>query len=199
MKCAEIMTKEPKMCVPDDEVAVAINLMWDHDCGDIVVVEDMESKQLISIVTDRDIAMSVVRCNYSHPFHVRVRDCMAPYVIACQPEVTIETAIELMSIHKIRRIPIVDENSCCIGIISQADLLLHASDIKPVVDMLQQISAPRNISESDESRILMESDQGEETFTDSNHEELELVESATKEVLQNKSTKKKKQVVMSEA
>ena len=101
MKCCEIMTLNPKVCVPDDEVAVAINLMWDHDCGVVPVVKNHESKELVGIVTDRDIVMSVVKHINAHPSQVKVNDCMALLVIACQLDDPIEKAIELMSNHQI--------------------------------------------------------------------------------------------------
>jgi CBS domain-containing protein len=147
MKCAEIMTMNPQMCVPEDEVAVAISLMWDHDCGAIPVVMDSESKKLVGIVTDRDIAMHVVKHACLHPSQAKVSDCMVTSVITCQPEDSVEMAIKLMSEYQVRRIPIVDENGSCMGIISEADLLLRAIDVKseymkPVLTALQQISAP---------------------------------------------------------
>jgi len=142
MKCADIMTLNPKMCVPENEVAVAINIMWDYDCGSVPVVKDIESKELVGMVTDRDIAISVVKHFNTHPSQIKVSNCMASLVFACQQDDPIETAIELMSENLIRRIPVVDENGCCMGIISQSDLLLNAGDIAPVVTMLQRISTP---------------------------------------------------------
>jgi len=142
MKCADIMTLNPKMCVPENEVAVAINIMWDYDCGSVPVVKNIESKELVGMVTDRDIAISVVKYFNAHPSQVKVSDCMAPLVFACQQDDPIETVIKLMSENQIRRIPVVDKNGCCMGIISQSDLLLNASDIASVANMLQRISTP---------------------------------------------------------
>jgi CBS domain-containing protein len=140
MKCAEIMTINPVMCVPDDNVSVAINLMWDYDCGNIPVVKDMESKELVGVVTDRDIVMSVIKHINAHHSQIKVGDCMASPVITCQPEDSIEKIIDLMGEHRVRRIPIVDEKGCCLGIISQADLLLNVSDIESVINLLRLIS-----------------------------------------------------------
>jgi CBS domain-containing protein len=147
MKCAEIMTMNPQMCVPEDEVAVAINFMWDYDCGAIPVVMDSESKKLVGIVTDRDIAMHVVKHACLHPSQAKVSDCMVSSIITCQPEDSVEMAIKLMNEYQVRRIPIVDENGSCMGIISEADLLLRAISVKseymePVLAALQQISIP---------------------------------------------------------
>ena len=56
MKCKEIMTEDPVCCLPDDEVAKAAQLMKDEDVGVIPIIEDEETKTLLGIVTDRDLA-----------------------------------------------------------------------------------------------------------------------------------------------
>jgi len=33
MKCLDIMTMDPMMCVPEDAVSIAIGIMWNNDCG----------------------------------------------------------------------------------------------------------------------------------------------------------------------
>jgi CBS domain-containing protein len=52
----------------------------------------------------------------------------------------------LMSIHQVRRMPVVDAEGCCIGIISQADLARAAQDGKRVTEhelaiVVERISA----------------------------------------------------------
>ena len=145
MKCAEIMTPNPQMCTPEDNVAVAVNLMWDYDCGAVPVVKNLESKELVGMVTDRDIAMHVIRHAYVHPSEAKVGDCMVTNVIACQLEDSVEQAIQLMGENRIRRLPVVDPNGICVGIISQADLLSRAAtDMEAVIALLQQISIPHS-------------------------------------------------------
>ena len=147
MKCCEIMTPNPVMCVLEDNVSFAINLMWDCDCGCVLVVKDMENKELSGIVTDRDIAMHIAKHAYVHPSQARVADCMSSPVIVCQLEDSVETVIGLMGEHQIRRVPVVDKDGCCAGIISQTDILLHAGDIgntEVIVAVLQSISTPHD-------------------------------------------------------
>ena len=140
MKCAEIMTMNPKMCVPEDNVTVAVGLMWDFDCGVVPVVKDLESKELVGIVTDRDIAMHVVKHAYTHPGEVKVNDCMSFNVISCQSEDPIESALSAMGAYRIRRIPIVDLNGSCVGIISLSDLLTHAEGMEQdIISIMKQI------------------------------------------------------------
>jgi len=155
MKCVDIMTRSPMICVPEDNVAVAIDLMWDNDCGCIPVVKDMDNKELVGIVTDRDIVMCTVKHMNMHHSQIRVSDCMSSPAIFCLPEDPIEKAIELMSEYKVRRMPIVDENQACLGIISQSDFLLKfidmetvIDDMESIIDLLRKISVPYSKEES---------------------------------------------------
>ena len=149
MKCAEIMTESPKMCVPEDRVTVAVKIMWNYDCGAVPVVKDLESKELVGMVTDRDIAMHVVGHAGVHPSQGKIADCMSSPVVCCQLEDPVETVIQVMSENQIRRIPIVDQNGCCVGVISQADLLSSVTDIEPVIAVLRQISTPHSKSQKE--------------------------------------------------
>lgn len=60
MKCRDVMTRDPALCIPTDPASMAARLMRDHDVGSIPVTEDRKTKRLVGIVTDRDIAISVV-------------------------------------------------------------------------------------------------------------------------------------------
>jgi|GEM_PF-478236 len=146
MKCAEVMTQDPKVCLPDDYIAAAVDIMWDHDCGSVPVVKDLESRELVGIITDRDIAMHVVRHAFVHPSQVKVRDCMSSPAVSCKSTSFVKTAAKMMSEHRIRRIPVVDKTGRCVGTISQADLL-RIGDVDLIIDVLRRISVPHGKSQ----------------------------------------------------
>lgn len=56
MNASDLMTKEVHSCLPQDELQRAAQLMWEHDCG-IVPVVDPE-QHVIGVITDRDICMA---------------------------------------------------------------------------------------------------------------------------------------------
>lgn len=56
MKAQNIMTPDPACCTRNDTAQRAAELMCDHDCGCLRVVEDQESKRVVGVVTDRDLA-----------------------------------------------------------------------------------------------------------------------------------------------
>jgi len=60
MTVATVMTACPACCTPSSSLTEVARLMVDNDCGEIPVVEDMQSRKLAGVVTDRDIATRVV-------------------------------------------------------------------------------------------------------------------------------------------
>ncbi len=56
MKIEKAMTKEVLSCSPSDSLNRAAQLMWEGDCGALVVV-DKEHDRVVGMVTDRDICM----------------------------------------------------------------------------------------------------------------------------------------------
>ncbi len=168
MKCSEIMTKNPKMCIPDDNIAVAAGLMWDYDCGSIPVVKDMDSKELVGIVTDRDIAMHVVKHVYAHPRDVAVSDCMSTNIIFCYPEDPIESAMKAMESNKIHRVPVIDQNNSCIGLVSMSDLMICMEGMdEKIIAMMQGIYSrpacePTEKAKDDKSTDIAESSKTDE-------------------------------------
>ena len=49
MKAGELMTAQPACCTPEDTIRLAAQLMREHDCGCIPVVEDPESKRMVGV------------------------------------------------------------------------------------------------------------------------------------------------------
>jgi CBS domain-containing protein len=138
MKCYEIMTPDPKVCIPEDDLADVAEFMWTHDSrdsmifGDLPVVSDLESRELIGMVRYRDLAIHMLGHSYEHPSKVKVSECMSSSVVACRAEDTVETVAQLMSNRGVGRMPVVDENGCCIGTVSWANLLSHGFHTGPV-------------------------------------------------------------------
>ncbi len=59
-KCNEVMTKNPMCCLPNDSALKAADLMKSGNIGSIPVIENEETRKLVGIVTDRDLALKVV-------------------------------------------------------------------------------------------------------------------------------------------
>jgi len=137
--CGDVMTSDPFCCLVQDNSVKAAQLMKEQNVGSIPVVEDVTSRKLIGIVTDRDLALHVVAQNLN-PSEVRVGDAMSRDLIVCHKEDSISTAIEAMAVNQVRRIPIVDQDNRIVGIIAQKDLALRLRDSETTGQLVAEIS-----------------------------------------------------------
>jgi CBS domain-containing protein len=122
MKAKELMTTNPACCTPDATAQQVAQLMEENDCGCIPVVEDGESRFLVGVITDRDLALRGVARGRSP--ETPVKELMSTDVSAVQPDDTVDRVEELMADLQVRRVPVIDADGCCVGIIAQADLAL---------------------------------------------------------------------------
>jgi CBS domain-containing protein len=120
-KCEEVMTKNPVCCLPNDTVAKVAQLMRRDDIGSIPVIENEETQKLVGIVTDRDLALKVLSEGRDAK-STKVDAVMTRNLVTCHPEDDLQKALDAMSDHQLRRIPVVDNNNRILGILTQADV-----------------------------------------------------------------------------
>lgn len=156
MTCREVMTPNPSCCVPSDSVAMAAQIMKREDVGPVPVVSDYNSRRLVGILTDRDLALSVV-ADGRDPHNTRVDEVMTRNPVTCREDDNTSDAIRLMSEHQVRRVPIVDEVGSLTGIIAQADLARY-EDEEDVGELVEDISQPYGGSGWDSGRERFDRD-----------------------------------------
>lgn len=88
--------------------------MIECDCGEIPVVDDKERMRPIGVVTDRDIVVRAVAAEQDTR-ELKASECMTSPCITTTPEASLDECLELMQQHRIRRVPVVDENGGCCG------------------------------------------------------------------------------------
>ena len=140
-RCKDVMTSDPACCLPDDTVDKVAKLMKKEDVGPIPVVEDMRTKRLIGIVTDRDLVVKVI-AEGKDPSSAPVKAVMTSDPVTCFAKDEVEVAMDAMAGHQIRRIPVVDESNCVIGIIAQSDVATKTRDKEKTAEVLEEISKP---------------------------------------------------------
>lgn len=135
MQLKEIMRKRPYIvtCNPNDFVVEAAKKMDEYKVGCVLVTEDGSIK---GILTDRDIALSVV-AQERDPKQVQLHEIMNTNVITGRPDWDLFEATRLMAEKKIHRLPI-EANGRLEGFISLADL---APIIKGELDSFLEIEA----------------------------------------------------------
>ncbi|HOA74651.1 MAG TPA: CBS domain-containing protein [Phycisphaerae bacterium] len=121
------MTRDPACCEPDSTVQQAAQLMVDCDCGEIPVIESEQTRRIVGVITDRDIACRVV-AQGRDPRGTKVREVMSSPVVTVTPETTVEECCRIMEQNQVRRVPVIDQSNRCCGIISQADIAQTADE-----------------------------------------------------------------------
>ena len=106
-KVREIMTSDPVCCTPQDSVTEAAQLMKREDVGSVPVVKDRKTKKLVGIVTDRDLALKVL-AEGRDPNNIEVEAIMTRSPVTCREDDDLESCLDGMEKHQIRRMPIVD-------------------------------------------------------------------------------------------
>jgi len=136
-----MMTKHPVCCLVSDKVDTIAQMMQTQDVGAIPVIENHASKKLIGIITDRDLAVRVVGASREMSSTL-VGDIMTTNPVVCHPGDDVYKALETMATHQVRRIPVVDTYGVVMGIITQADLVIHLHNHDKFGQMIGQISQP---------------------------------------------------------
>lgn len=157
MQVHDLMTRPAASCWTTDVLSRPAQLMWDHDCGAIPVL-DRRTEKVVGMITDRDICMATLTRD-ERPSALHVHEVMSRTLVACAPNDSIAHAEALLREHQIRRLPVVDDQHRLQGIVSLADLarLADRELSRPVkvvapeelTDTLSVICQPRPATRAD--------------------------------------------------
>lgn len=103
---------------PNETVFEALRMMADKDIGALVV---MQGDKIVGVLSERDYARKVILLGKSSK-ETLVSEIMTSPVVTIHPDQTVEEAMEMMNRHRVRHLPVV-ENEQLIGIISIGDVV----------------------------------------------------------------------------
>jgi len=107
-----------------DTVYSAIKKMNEMKVGALVVVEDDKP---VGMISERDYLNKVILRGFSSK-DITVNDIMTREIVTIPPHVTAGDCMEIMTERRFRHIPVVDEHSKMIGLISIGDLVKSVMD-----------------------------------------------------------------------
>lgn len=141
MKAQDIMARNPRCVTPQTSIQEAARLMKSEDVGALPVVESDSSRKLVGIITDRDITIRAV-ADGRDLGSATVRDVMSKGAATAKVSDSVDDVMKVMGREQVRRIPIVDERDQLVGIVSQADVVLKASNDSKSERTVEKISEP---------------------------------------------------------
>jgi CBS domain-containing protein len=146
MKIARLVHRSVMFCTTHDSLERAAQLMWECDIGCLPVVD--AQGHIAGMITDRDVCMAAYMQG-TLLRAIQVADVMSKQVYSCHEDVEIDAIERVMRQHQIRRMPVIDDDSHPVGIISINDLARAASvgqlPASEVAFTLAAVSAPRSV------------------------------------------------------
>ena len=104
-----------------DTLKTASNKLQTHNVGVMPVLSEQD-KSVIGIISERDLARYIYRDEFSS--ELLVTKIMTTNIISCNLNTSVTELMEIISNHKIRHIPIIEENKL-LGIVSIGDVVNH--------------------------------------------------------------------------
>jgi len=104
---------------PDDTVFRALEVMAEHDVGALVVVDDAGA--VVGVFSERDYARKVILHGHASR-ELRVSAIMTSRVVTVTPDQTVADCMRLMTDHRIRHLPVVEEGRL-VGLVSIGDVV----------------------------------------------------------------------------
>jgi CBS domain-containing protein len=130
-----VMTAAPQTLGPSSTAADAAGTMSRYDVG---VVPVTDSEGLLGLVTDRDIVVRVV-ADRRDPAEVQLGSIVTRTPVTVTPDASLSDARDLMSEHRVRRLPVVKANRL-VGILSLGDLAVADPSRRAIGDTLEAVS-----------------------------------------------------------
>ncbi len=160
MLAGQIMTPRPVTVTPGASIAEAAQLMLEHRISGLPVTDGKGA--LMGIITEGDLLRRAEIGTERHrsrwlelllgpgrlaqdyvDVHARkVADAMTAEVVTISPRQSLESVVELMEQHRVKRLPVVTHGRL-VGIVSRADL------VRALVRVLSQKALPDNVKRSD--------------------------------------------------
>jgi len=141
-RCSEVMTKDPVVCTPTDLVAKVAQVMTRENVGPVPIVEDGQTRRLVGMVTDRDLAVRIVAEGRDSK-STRAVEVMSRHMVTCRAGDDVQVALDAMSTNQLRRIPVVDDQDRLLGIIAQADVAMRVNQPEMTAMVVRNISRSR--------------------------------------------------------
>lgn len=141
-----LMTSIPVQTATSEDTIEAIsNKMKENQVGSIVVVN--EKNHPLGIVTERDIVRKVI-ADGKDPKTTKVDDIKTTSLITIDPETNLHDAALIMTKYRIRRLPVVKDNTLY-GIITSDDLVRYLYEKNKKDPMLAAMGRFKDIEELD--------------------------------------------------
>jgi CBS domain-containing protein len=136
-KIREVMTRDVEVINPTDTLRDAAEKMRSLNVGPLPVCD---GQRVLGMITDRDIVVRAIAIG-KDPASTPVSEAMSSGIEYCLEDDDVDTVLDRMKEHQLRRFIVVDQDKKLVGIVAIGDLSQEVSDAK-VGEALGGISEP---------------------------------------------------------
>jgi CBS domain-containing protein len=136
----DFMTVDPVCCLPSTNLKVVAKLMLQYDCGELPVVYSIEQPKIVGVITDRDIVCRTI-AHGLNPLEMTAEEAMTIPAVVVKKDMSIDDCCTIMKEEQIRRVPVVDDEENCCGMVTLADIA-RKSEAYVMAAMIRDISQP---------------------------------------------------------
>lgn len=137
MKVEQVMTSQTACLSSSNTIFDAAMAMQKHNVGFMPVCDN---DKLVGVITDRDMVTRGI-ANGKDPNSTSVNEIMTQEIHRVSPETNMSTVEDIMSEHKIRRLPVTQDDKV-VGVISIGDIATHGGLHNKAKRSLTDISEP---------------------------------------------------------
>jgi len=148
---SRLMSKNVIIAEQNQNVYWICKLLSQNNVGCLIVVNDLDEKKPVGIVTESDIVKTIGKLDL-HQLQVPIKNHMSHSVITMPVSGTVTDAMRIMCEKRVRRIVII-ENDKMVGIVTDKDLLKFMIDNKDVLSEFMTLSPRENMPKEDSSHF----------------------------------------------
>ena len=124
---AQHCTRDVVVAQRNETLEQAAQRMRDFHVGDLIVVDNLEARTPVGVLTDRDIVVGPVAQAIERVSSLRISDVMTTPVITVHESDSLDSALTQMERHGVRRLPVVDRAGCLTGVLAADDVIGHVT------------------------------------------------------------------------
>ena len=121
----DIMSKEIYSIDEEQSIEDAAKIMSDKHISCIVALKNLKP---IGMLTESDLIRKII-AKSKNPKKIKIKEVMTPRLITTTGSAPVEKASNIMKQNKIKRLIVVNENKCIIGIVTQTDIIKNFNKI----------------------------------------------------------------------
>jgi CBS domain-containing protein len=145
MTVKDVMNTAVATCARDSDLGSVVNIMREHDCGFLPVVDSHGI--VVGVITDRDVCLAGGTKRRSLA-RISVKETMSHPVFSCFPDENIKAVLATMATHRVRRLPVLNKSGHLVGVLSIDDIVHvparpNAPTAEDIVAALKGICAHR--------------------------------------------------------